>query len=797
MALDRNQMLARLKAMPPAEFEELIFNARIRDIIPRNEPQLVRAIAVIEYFEGPGPHQTWTTLESLVENPPTSPTSLHPSPFTPSPTSPTPQISISHLPSPVPNFVGRDDELNQLDVAWNTPTTNVFTIVAFGGVGKSALVAEWLQRLSRDQWRGAEVVLGHSFYSQGSRDEAQVSAEPFIASALQFFGDPNPEAGSAWEKGERLARLIRQRRTLLVLDGLEPLQWGASSYEVGCIKDQGLTALVRELAYDNPGLCLITTRQPIADIPTSPQLDLNHLSDEAGAALLQLLGVQGLPAELEDASRQVNGHGLALRLLGTYLKKAHNGDVRRIGEINLNQVDQEMGGHAFRMIERYERWLSPNRSDTKQNFRWVRRKLGLKNTYTKGEIMLSILRLLGLFDRPAEPDCISALCAAPAIPGLTDALVNLTPADWNFHTHTLIDYGLLSPDTQPDTQYPTPDTRYPIPTPPSPSTLHPLSSPLNAHPLIREYFATHLATHHPDATREAHRRLYEHLKQAAPELPETLQEMMPFYHAISHGGQAELWLDALDTFDFRISRQGESFSSRKLGAMGTDLAALSTFFEAPFSRPTSNLTEADQAYVLNKASFRLRALGRLAEATQPMQIRIDLGIQNQDWKNTALNASNLSELYLTLGNVAAAVRVAEQSVELADRSGDGFQRMGSRTKVADALHQAGRLSASWVAFREDEALQAQRQPQYPQLYSLQGFQYCDLLLEPGLLSGAASTTGADDAAVAGDGVEPSAWLEQCREVRERVDKALEIATRNNWLLDMGLDHLTLEVKGGS
>ena len=100
MALDRNQMLARLKAMPAAEFEELIFNARIRDIIPRNEPQLVRAIAVIEYFEGPGPHQTWTTLESLFENPPTpSPFTLHPSPTPPtpptSPTSPTSPTATS------------------------------------------------------------------------------------------------------------------------------------------------------------------------------------------------------------------------------------------------------------------------------------------------------------------------------------------------------------------------------------------------------------------------------------------------------------------------------------------------------------------------------------------------------------------------------------------------------------------------------------------------------------------------------------------------------------------------------
>jgi hypothetical protein len=30
--------------------------------------------------------------------------------------------------------------------------------------------------------------------------------------------------GTAWEKGERLAKLVAHRRTLLVLDGLEPLQ---------------------------------------------------------------------------------------------------------------------------------------------------------------------------------------------------------------------------------------------------------------------------------------------------------------------------------------------------------------------------------------------------------------------------------------------------------------------------------------------------------------------------------------------------------------------------------------------
>ena len=47
---------------------------------------------------------------------------------------------------------------------------------------------------------------------------------------------------------------------------------------------------------------------------------------------------------------------------------------------------------------------------------------------------------------------------------------------------------------------------------------------------------------------------------------------------------------------------------------------------------------------------------------------------------------------------------------------------------ADALHQAGRRAEAEARFREAEQMQAERQPDYPLLYSLQGFRYCDLLL---------------------------------------------------------------------
>ena len=68
-------------------------------------------------------------------------------------------------------------------------------------------------------------------------------------------------------------------------------------------------------------------------------------------------------------------------------------------------------------------------------------------------------------------------------------------------------------------------------------------------------------------------------------------------------------------------------------------------------------------------------------------------------------------------------------VEFADQvPGDYFMLIGSRTTLANALHQCGRTVEALQPFRESESAQAQHQPYYPLLYTLQGFRYCDLLL---------------------------------------------------------------------
>jgi tetratricopeptide (TPR) repeat protein len=132
-------------------------------------------------------------------------------------------------------------------------------------------------------------------------------------------------------------------------------------------------------------------------------------------------------------------------------------------------------------------------------------------------------------------------------------------------------------------------------------------------------------------------------------------------------------------------------------------------------------------------------------------------------KNAAIAAGNLSEVYLTIGDLSHALKFAQQSVELADQSSVERQRMIKRSLLADVLHQAGRLEEAAATFQEAEAVQKQWQPESLLLSSYPGFLYCDLLLEMG----------------------------QVQEVKERATQSLEITTRNQWLLVIALDSLSL------
>ena len=445
------------------------------------------------------------------------------------------KISLARLPVTGSDVFGREEDLVFLDSAWANPQTNVVTICAWAGVGKSALVNYWLRRVAAEHYRGAELVFGWSFYRQGSSGQFSF-ADEFLDTALLWFGDPDPRLGTGWEKGERLAKLIAYRRTLLILDGLEPLQSPPGPGE-GRLREPSLQALLRELAAFNTGLCLVTTRLPIADLAnyehtSAPRIDLEQLSGDAGARLLRALGVKGSEAELQDASKEFSGHCLALTLLGSYLSDAYKGDIRCRKEVAGHLADDaRQGAHAQKIMASYQSWFGEGPE-------------------------LSVLLMLGLFHRPAHEMVFAALLKTPVIRGLTEALINLKPSAWRMILARLRRARLLAEE----------DPHNP--------------GQLDTHPLVREYFGGQLRIRQPAAWKECHVRLYNYYRTLAPELPSTFREMEPLFLAVSCGCQAGLLRDALhEVYLPRIQRGETSFAAKVLGAREALLSVLAHFFE--------------------------------------------------------------------------------------------------------------------------------------------------------------------------------------------------------------------------
>src|SRR6476660_10494754 len=104
---------------------------------------------------------------------------------------------------------------------------------------------------------------------------------------------------------------------------------------------------------------------------------------------------------IASPSDEFGGHCLALTLLGSYLTDAYEGDIRDRKEVSECLAhDVRQGVHARKVMESYQTWFGEGSE-------------------------LAVLRMLGLFDRPADVKAVGALLNPPAIDGLTESLIDL------------------------------------------------------------------------------------------------------------------------------------------------------------------------------------------------------------------------------------------------------------------------------------------------------------------------------------------------------------------------------------
>jgi serine/threonine protein kinase len=588
------------------------------------------------------------TRDGLHKMPPTSRTGTRKPQRTQGPK----KISVARLPVTGSDLFGREEDIGFLDDAWANPGINVVTIVAWAGVGKSTLINHWLRRMAAEQYRSAQLVFGWSLYRQGTSGGTS-SADEFIDAALTWFGDPDPRIGTAWEKGERLAKLISARRTLLVLDGLEPLQNPPGPQE-GRLREPSLQALLRELAAFNTGLCVITTRTPVADITdhertSAPRRDLDQLSSDAGAKLLQALGVKGDEAELRSASEEFSGHCLALTLLGSYLTDACHGDIGRREEVSARLAhDLRHGAHARKAMVSYQDWLGEGPE-------------------------LAILRMLGLFDRPADEQTLGALLKSPAIPGLTESLTDLRPTEWQTILAKLRRARLLAREGSHN------------------------PGQLDTHPLVREYFGEQLRSQQTDAWKECNRRLFHYYRTLAPQLPNSFREMEPLFSAVICGCNVGLFREALnEVYIPRVQRGNAYFAAKILGATGPLLSVLVHFFEdgrwgslVETAVEEQSLAAEDQLFILMQAAAYLTARAGSPEAR--------ICYERADSLCHSLGRPLLLHVALTgqwryslfTDKLSATMQIAERVYSLAQEQDDPALMIGAYRALGVTLHYLG------------------------------------------------------------------------------------------------------------
>ena len=110
--------------------------------------------------------------------------------------------------------------------------------------------------------------------------------------------------------------------------------------------------------------------------------------------------------------------------------------------------------------------------------------LGEYRTLFENTAELNILRILGLFNRPADPTALRLLRQSVPIKGLTDEIVTLSSDGWAAALENLKDARLI--------EYADAD------------------GVLECHPLVREYLAEELRDSHRDGMLEAQGRLFDH-----------------------------------------------------------------------------------------------------------------------------------------------------------------------------------------------------------------------------------------------------------------------------------------------
>jgi tetratricopeptide (TPR) repeat protein len=654
---------------------------------PEKAQEIFKAVQKLQefkaYLDRECVRQTFTSLENLATH-----VTVALARFTPqqSSTARAWQPLFCHALQPAQHFRGREAKIEDLKGWLQAPVTpdRVISVVAAGGVGKTALVDEALHQAAHSDRAGLFV---WSFYEDPHTDA-------FLREAYVYFtGEKDAPTGGMLERLQ--LALSGDVPHVLILDGLERVQSEGGPHRRGELEDLQLKRLVRALAGGvGSARALVTSRFPLVDLESwtgagHRAIELDDLERPVALEVLRAWGVKGDDAALTRLIEPLNMgglyHALSVAVLGSYLGNFAGGDPSRAPEFSLEDAKESdpKARRLSRILEQYTQALTAAERD--------------------------LLARLALFPRGVKVELLAWIVQSGG--GVAGALIGLADKQLVQHLERLRKLGLVF--------------RY----------MTEGQAVYSAHPFLREFFRSLLGTK-PESVHESVRARLAPSLEARPKTKPSDPAILDQYELLIE----QTLLAGRVQEAFELYWYGLGCYTNLGWVLGENVRGF-RILERFVPRDDLSLIEPhlpllSRSLLVNDLGLFAKNLGDLARARAAFHHSRDLSGSESDRKGESTCARNLAQVELDAGHFREALDCSESAVSLATEAKDDTEIENAFSYRATAHFALGDLAAAAADFQHATELEGKP------LYSLPGIWEAECGLLRGDRSGALSQTQA-------------------------------------------------------
>ncbi|KAF5433683.1 Tetratricopeptide (TPR) repeat [Candidatus Methanophagaceae archaeon] len=533
------------------------------------------------------------------------------------------------------NFVGRTEERETLTNWLIAEFHPMLSIVASGGMGKTALAWYWLQ----------EDIIGREYQPKGiiwwSFYDKEAGFESFLDHSIEYASGGKVDAKkieSTKDKLDILYTFLSENHFLLVLDGVESLLRAyvgtGSLYQGDDVKedekkdyktcvDPNCRTFLQMLASVPKTKTLITTRigpKELDDLEGVLTMELRQLSLEDAVEFFYRQGVKGTRAEIIEACKSYGCHPLSLRLLSGMITHdpEHPGDIREW--VRYYSKLKDIG--VYNSLD-----IAYNSLD-KRKQEFISRLSALRNPMDYDSIL--IFNVFGNEEK------------------LNNVLIEL------------VDRGMLFRDEK--------------------------SNKFDLHPIVRRYCYDRLRDKEC-----VHSKLRDYFAEIpTPEKIVYIEDLAPVIELYHHTVRAERYDDAVNLFYNRLHDE----LYYKFGAYQTIIELLRALFPDGEDKPPRFEDVSAQAWTLNALANSYSLSGQSKGALVLLEMSIEIDEKRMNKKSVAIGLLNLADDQIRIGELDVAEADLTRSIEISREIRDEFAETVGHQGLGRLLAYRGKFKES-------------------------------------------------------------------------------------------------------